>query len=846
MPANLLGRVCTMNVFLRHLIAVCISFILCAGFLPTAGADANTPATSFGWSELGYHTWKELFAFPAPLRPRVDPTCPGGYLLTINTLPPIRGQDIWAYADQVHASHNGISILQGHVEVRQTDRMVCADSATIDQQTNHAAMHGHMLISEPGYSAVGDKGDTVLHAGISHLEHARYVLSRMRAHGHAEQISRDPQGRTTIHKGSISTCPPNDPDWALHADTIVLNPLTGRGEALNSVLRVKNTPILYLPYFNFPIDGRRQTGVLMPTFGSSSINGISYAQPIYLNLAPNYDATITPSILSKRGLWLQGEFRYLDDSWGKGILEGGYLQHDREGFPVDYNPVDAVPNSNSIPGENRKSLSWQHTGSLADGWTAHTDINYVSDKYYFQDLGSTAALSTATWQNRMGEVDYRDKNNSFKTDMQAYQILDPTITDANKPYSRFPEIAYSRLWTSQNQLIQSGINLDYVNFRRQISDGSGLSGSTVIAGDPYIQGTRLRADPFVDLRAEKSWGYVQPTFTLKHLNDQLSNATPAGSSLTPADQIPLYSSVTVPTLSVDSGLKLDRELASGGVETLEPRLFYLYAPYRNQDQIPVFDTMENPLTYAQLFRTSRFVGMDRLDDADQIALGVNNRWLDADGNENYRLGIGDMRYLRPLKIYATIPPPNTLSTGLVSDASARLNSDLSLTGNMTLDPSWRYTQLGSINLHWQPPGGMRVVNLGINYVHAYTGYNVLQGIAAQSGFQSIPTFRLASGSFVTPLNEHWQLLGLWQYDMALYHTQEAIGGIQYESCCWRARLVDSIYLSDFLAVNNTPTYNRSIMFQFEFKGLGGYSRQVENMLSQAILGYQQIANSEHP
>ncbi len=238
--------------------------------------------------------------------------------------------------------------------------------------------------------------------------------------------------------------------------------------------------------------------------------------------------------------------------------------------------------------------------------------------------------------------------------------------------------------------------------------------------------------------------------------------------------------------------------------------------------------------------------MDRLDDADQLALGLNNRWMDSEGNENYRLSIGDMRYFRPMHVYATIPPPNTLSTGVLTDATAHLTRDLTLTGNLSMDPSTRFAQRSSLNLHWQPHDAHSVFNIGINYIHAYTGYSIMQGIAAQSALTTVPTFRLASASFVTPLAERWQLLGLWEYDLALYHTQQAIGGLQYESCCWRVRLVDSIYLSDFLAVNNVPTYNRSFMFQFEFKGLGGYSRQVENMLNQAILGYQQIASAEHP
>ncbi len=798
------------------------------------------------YRDLGYRTTKELMAAPVAQRPYIDQTCPGGYL--INLFPasqPIPQGEIWGYADAVNSQQYGMTSMQGHVEIRENGRTACADQADINRTTNFARMQGHLVMSEAGYAATGVYGESLLKQQQSLIKHARYALSSMHAHGKASRITRSSAGVTTIEKGEISTCTPGHRDWWLRSDLIRLDQNTGRGEAIHSVLYTHSIPLVYIPYLNFPIDDRRQSGLLIPVFGSSSTNGVLFSLPIYLNLAPNYDATITPALITKRGLWMQGDFRYLE-SWGHGEIAGGYLGNDRSGFPLYYNPNDASPNTSLIAGESRKALGWQHSGSFAEGWSAKTDINYVSDNYYYQDLGTTASLSTATYQQRMGEVDYHDKFWSWMSQMQEFQVLDPTVTDANKPYARLPETSLSRLWVSDNHLINAGFNVDMVDFRRSINDGSGMIGGQVVAGDPYIQGNRLRSDPFVGMTMDSPWAFLNPRMTLKHLDYSLNNPLPVGTQSNAQDSIPLTRSVTVPTLSVDSGLYFDRSLAESGTETLEPRLYYLKAPYVNQNNLPIFDTLENPLTYTQLFRDSRFVGGDRLDDANQLALGINNRWLDSDGNENYSFNFGDMRYFQARNVVATLPQQTSMSTGLLSEANARLSSTLSLSGNLSMDPSTRWANRGSINLHWQPPDNKSVFNVGYTYIHAYSSYTSMEGLTTQSQLFTMPTFRMATGSFVTPVGDRWQLIGLWQYDMALYHTQEAIAGLQYENCCWRIRLVDSIYLDDFLAVNNVPGYNRSIVFQFEFKGLGGYSRQMENMLGQAILGYQQISNAERP
>ncbi len=799
------------------------------------------------YRDLGWRSNSELQQAPAAQQPSIDATCPGGFLVSVHPIHPVPGDDIWAYADHAVTLPDGKAELQGHVTIKQVDKQADADQAEMYRQSGYARLQGHILVTEPGYSATGSRGESYTKTKETHIDDARWAMSAMHAHGRARSLWRRDDGVTSIRDGEISTCAPGHRDWWLRSNRIKLDPNTGRGEAVSSVLYSHDLPLLYIPYINFPIDDRRQSGILIPTLASNSINGLTFTLPIYINLAANYDLTLTPSWMAKRGVLMQGDFRYLED-WGHGEIAGGYLNNDRLGYPALYDPTAANPNTSPQSGETRKSLGWQHDGSFAPGWTAKVDLNYVSDNYYYQDFATNVALNTSTYQNRLGMVHYADKDWTWMAQEQSTQVTDPTVVGVMKPYARLPETALSRLWRSPDHLFNAGFTSDYVDFRRTINDGTGTG----------INGNRLRFDPFAGMRLDAPWGYLAPTVKLRHINDQIflasepSNPATAlpGAYIAPSG-IANGADITVPTSSIDSGLYFDRDLSHGGTQTLEPRLYYLNAPYRAQSQLPNFDTMDLPMSYDQLFRDSRFVGGDRLDDANQLAFGVTSRFLDDSGNETYRFSVGDLAYFRHRDVLATLPVATQSSSGPVAHAMAKINNNWSLTSDLVIDPSLNFTQRGNMTLHWQPDNS-RLLNLGFNYIHGYPmlaaplGAPAIAQNTTTPAITSLPTYQQVMGSVVTPLADRWQLIGLWQYDMVYGHTQQAIAGLQYESCCWRVRFLDSLYLSDYLAINNIPQYARSFMVQFEFKGLGGYSNQVNNFLSQSILGFQQISNAERP
>lgn len=818
-----------------------LSLLLLLAQMPFACAREDSDFTDLGWRSKA-----QIQALPKEEQPRLDHTCSGAFLIVPIPITPVPVGEIWGYSDELHAQETGLSEMQGHVTLKQEQQQMDGDYAALYRDRNYVEAQGHLRVAEPGYAAAGDSGKSHLDSKETTIEKARYAVSKMHAHGKAQSIWRAPDGLTVIRNGEISTCEPGTRAWHLDSNRIKLNPISGRGEAISSLFYVHEVPVVYIPYINFPIDDRRQTGILYPEFGSSNVDGVSFVLPVYLNLAPNYDATITPRLISRRGDLVEGEFRYLE-TWGHGTVLGGYLNKDR---------LD-----NDL---TRKSGAWRHDGSFAPGWTAKTDINYVSDDYYFHDLATDIALSNTAYQQRLGQVSYADQHWTWLLKAQSFQTLDPLdtngkpiIPDSSKPYARLPETALTGLWRTNDLHWESGFTTDYVNFTRTIADQSGQG----------VNGERLRTDPFARYLLTSPWGHLTSTLKVRQLNYQLTPDTSPGSAPQTVP-IPSTASVTVPTVSIDGGLVFERELSEQAIQTLEPRIYYLAAPFRDQGTLPNFDTTQNTMSYAQLFRDSRFAGGDRLDDASQLSVGVTSRLLSAsNGAERLRVSAGDIFYFRDREVIADLPPDTTRTSGLVGETVLNVTPSTTITANAVMGQNLQYTQRGSLLLHWQPDN-QRLLNIGYNFTRGYESLSAPLGLPVSSTntvtppntcpVSTIPFSNtnlcpsLVDGgqqtniSAVLPLGERWQVLGQWQYDMMQGHTLQAIGGLQYESCCWRIRLLSRSYLDTFMSTDLSTHYNRSYFVQFELKGLGGYGHQITTMLNTVIPGFKQISNAEHP
>lgn len=759
---------------------------------------ASAESADTGKAALGWASREQIEAMPVAERPRLDTTCPGTWVTPIAASVKIGDptlSNVEVQAEDVHYDINGTSTLIGNVSIRQPGRRIDADNAELSQGQNQGRFSGNILIAEPGLLLTGDQAEFDFTTQYASIERTEFVSSAIHAHGRADRIIRNEQGLITIARGEYSTCPPDDRTWHFVARDIRLNQASGRGEVKNAVLHLKDVPVLYLPYFNFPIDDRRQSGLLTPRFGNTNDGGFDLAMPVYLNLAPNYDATLTPRLMTRRGVMVEGEFRYLLPRLGAGSLAGGYLATD---------PLYAD--------RDRKSLAWKQNGNLTPALRLNTNVNYVSDNAYFIDLGTDLSLTNTTFQERSGELIYNRDIWTLLGRVQGFQTIDPLIVDHDKPYARLPQLLLTggkptaRGW-------QPRLSTELTYFERNINDNSG----------PEINGARYRLDPSLSYVVDSGWGYLTPTAKLRTLNYELNGSGVSGDSR--RDQ-------AVPSLSLDGGLVFEREQGRF-LQTLEPRAFYLYAPYQDQSDLPNFDTATTTFSYQQLFRDSRFSGGDRLDDANQFSLGLTSRFIASDsGEEILRASAGQIFYLRDRKVRldpgAPIATDNT--SGLAAQLAAPIGRGWSATADALWTPDLEHSSQYSMSFNYLPESRDRLANLGYNF-------------RREDPSLGQEALRQVSASFVQPIGINWQLLGLWQYDLRGRETQDSLLGMQYEACCWKVRLFERRFLADPDDISQGSQRQRTAFFiEVELKGLAGISSGIRNLLSNNMFGYNQLMN----
>jgi len=626
----------------------------------------------------------------------------------------------------------GLTQLEGGVTLRQGQRELSAAYAEFDQVTNKATLQGGVSMREPGILLVGDTAQADINSAQTLFTDAEYVLHGYNLRGQANKILHLEDGRLRLEKSSYTFCPPGVESWQLKADNIMLDKEKGFGEARDAVLEVGGVPVLYVPWFTFPIDDKRRSGFLYPTVSLSSDNGFELATPYYFNLAPNYDDTFTPHFITDRGLMLENEFRYMN-AWSHHTLSTGILVDDDK------------------RGEDRWLLGLESYTHNSGRWQGSIDFTRVSDDDYFDDLDTNLEITREDHLNQRAEAIYRGDGYMALARVHSYQ----TISDDLAPYQRVPQLWLqgSESWHNTRLDYQT----EFVSFDRDLS---GLTGADRIIGE------RFHLMPSVSYNYRQSWGYVTPTARLWSNSYQLEN-TLAGQSDSP--------SVNVPILSLDSGLYFDRMLANGGTQTLEPRLFALYVDEENQDELPDFDTSVLDFDYRSLFRYNRFAGRDRIGDTQQVSLGLTSRWIMENGYEQARFSIGQAFYFadRNVQLEGAAPETNG-SSDIATEAVWNINRYWRTTLDMILNDQ--------IDLHES--------NIKFSYREDYDrrfnfSYRFEEDVRKQTDM-----------SFLWPVTQQWGLLGRWQEDIENSETLEALLGVEYESCCWRVRLSARHWLDD--------------------------------------------------
>ena len=601
----------------------------------------------------------------------------------------------------------------------------------------------------------------------------------------------------SLHESTFTTCDPDNRDWELRARRIDIDTDKGMGVAHSATLRIGKVPVLYVPWFMFPIDNRRRTGLLYPSVSNSDRNGFEWRQPVYLNLAPNYDATITPRIMTERGVMLGSEFRYLNRR-GRGVLSGAWMPDDK------------------LRDLDRGHVKFDAVQNLTRHWQARSNLLWISDPRYFEDFNSsTSGISNYRAVSNLG-VYGRGHFWSGGVAAAYNQLADPTLSEGSLPYNRLPRAWFQ--WEKPfGRWFTAGLDAEAVHFAHEIREG----------------GSRVDLKPFIAMPLEGAGWFARPQLAWRHTQYQIddgladSQALAQARSFSQANGVPLNSALieqfhddtpsrSLPIASFDAGLFFDRDIRWRGddyLQTLEPRLYYLYAPYRNQDALPRFDTGLMSFSWGQLFRDNRYSGADRQTDANQVTVALTSRMVrQADGRETLAASIGQIRYLDDSRIrIGNERPIERGQSAWVANVNWLPSDRWDIGVSYQWDPKFRREDLIGFRARYLLPQD-GVINLGYRYRR--------------------DLLEQADVSFLYPLNDSWSLVGRHYYSLLDHKPLETIAGVQWDSCCIAVRLVGRRYIR-----NSEGELNRGLMLEIELKGLGSAGQDTRKTLRRAILGY---------
>ena len=793
----------------------------------------------------------------------IGPWCRGGYVEPtrpgMDDRTPADEAPTYASADaSSYDQRNERTVLQGDVVLRQAGLQAEAQTATLDQQTSRGELEGQVRLRDRGMLVLGERAELQLDSGQARVDNAEYVMHPAHARGTALYATRDENAVIRLKDGTYTSCEPGENTWELKGSNVTLNPATGFGTATHVTLRVKDIPVFYTPYIYFPIDDRRQSGFLPPSISSTDDSGVALQTPYYFNLAPNYDATLYPRYMTERGLQMEGEFRYLTRD-SRGQMGAAWLDDDNDERRLQ-SEYEAT----------RWLYSWQHTSNFTPRLRGEVDYTSISDPYYFQDLDTNLGFGTPDYLNQRAGLSWR--GDSYTAALNAHAFERTSVEDVT-PYDRLPQLTLNgRLPFNPGGLALS-YETEYVHFQRSLRSGNFTAedGSTSPWYDNYLsglkraEGSRAHVAPSISLPLEWSWGFLKPTLKYTHTQydlelDAQGHDGPGG---VPRDVFNDAPDRSLPIASLDAGLYFDRDTRLFGQDfrqTLEPRLFYLYVPHdEDQDEIPIFDTGETTFTYDSLWRDNRFSGKDRIGDANQLSFGLTNRWIQNNGFERQRLSIGQIFYFQDREVqmpdidYRTRDDAQASVSPYALEYQYRFNQDWRLTANFNWDPDVHRTRSGSAMFHYQPADNPnKVFNLGYRYSNETTRLDPLTGRYVTDPDYGTPGqpnyiknyYKVSQHdiSAIWPVAPQWSLLARWQYDYGRKRTVDAISGFEYDSCCWKLRMVYRQWVDrDETGLN--PALNEEtdhgFFVQIILKGLGGVTgNRLESFLDQGIQGYR--------
>jgi len=675
----------------------------------------------------------------------------------------------------------------GDVSLRQGDKTLFADEMTYFRDREYATAERNVNFINGDITLYSDVMETHLDTDQTTLYQADYQFHGQGGRGSAETIYDNGLDLYELKSSSYTACPPEDTTWSIDATTLYIDNKEEVGSAYNAVLRVKDIPIFYLPYITYPLTDKRKTGVLFPTFEYSDTNGISYTQPLYINISPNMDATLTTNYMQNRGTKFSAEYRYLFD-FGRGNLQAEYLDNDR------------------IRDYDRYLYHWDHSVSFAENWSFTAKYNRVSDDEYFNDLDTDYGNRSDNQLLQTANLSYREEAWNSDLEVRSFQILGNDDDDA--PHKVLPKLSLNVYQPLNWKSLQLDLYSEVSHFEHD--------------DNTVYTGTRVHIEPKLSLPL-----YYNSMFINTELKYMLSYYQ---QSLPDEDKEDWYEyleeTVTryLPSFKINSGINFERDFSFLGNDyrqTLVPQIQYLYVPYQDQSAIGTYDTTSLQQDYYGLFRDNRYSGYDRIADANQITLGISSSFLNSQGKERMRFAIGQNYYIESSQVHLPDYDPD--------DADVE-DSRSSVIGEF--DMNFKNNYFYHAGLEWDSDNN-HIKRANSTFEKRWL-YNTYAQISYRYlAFDDESEFDIDEDEVVNQLgakvnwsiNSQWTAFASYYHDMEYNQTFESIVGLKYQSCCWSIGLTYDqhmlAYYDDLDDIKEDSETEQSFNLTIELIGLGG-------------------------